>query len=273
MLLSCIPWRMITGWPNGTPEMSLEKFINLASCKYHLDGIEILNSYLFGKDCSYLKLIRRRLQENGLRVSQYTTDACFALDKGIERKHLIERLITEIDQTVFWGTNIMRVTGGVADLKISRSKSFERVIAGYSEVLSYAEERQVYLAFENHVTENGTELGGTLDEYVEIIKRINSPFFKANFDTGNAIAAGYNPLDFLKCIYPYLIHLHASDKRKKDHTILGEGDVDFPKIFNFLREQRYKGWVSVEYSLYGFEGLEKSIKYIKNFLTFESANE
>ncbi|MBI4026751.1 MAG: sugar phosphate isomerase/epimerase [Verrucomicrobia bacterium] len=269
MKLSCIPWAMILGWPDDKPELTVEELIDLAVGDYHLDGIEILNHYFRSKSADEVRKIRDRLLQKGLAVSQYSSDSAFALVEGVARNEMVERLKRDIDKTIFFNAGIMRITGGDPNPAISRGESFQKVIHGLAEVLPYAEQQRVVLALENHVVDQSCpEIGGRLDEFMEILARLESPFLRANFDTSNALKAGEDPLVFLETAYAHVVHLHISDHNNRDNAFcpVGEGDVDLSGVFKFLKAHDYDGWVSVECSSRGRAGLDRSVGYVRGLM-------
>ncbi|NMA09091.1 MAG: sugar phosphate isomerase/epimerase [Clostridiales bacterium] len=80
-----------------------------------------------------------------------------------------------------------------------------------------------------------------------------------NFDTANCILYGYgNPVDALYTFGPYVRSMHAKDGLPpcKPHsmgheTALGDGYVDFPKVFAKLKELGYNGHVTIEREISG----------------------
>ena len=91
---------------------------------------------------------------------------------------------------------------------------------------------------------------------LEVIKKINSPWIRINYDTGNVIFyGGVRPEEDVVAALPYLAHIHLKDKRggKKvwDFPPIGMGEIDFPRIFEILLEQGYSGPISVEIEVLG----------------------
>jgi L-ribulose-5-phosphate 3-epimerase len=96
----------------------------------------------------------------------------------------------------------------------------------------------------------------------EIVKKINHPNVKITYDTGNSIFYGdTRPEDDIKYAIPHMGNLHIKDKRGGykvwDFPALGEGDVDFDKIFSLLKN--YTGPMSVEVELDGKKNFIKVV--------------
>jgi hexulose-6-phosphate isomerase len=63
-----------------------------------------------------------------------------------------------------------------------------------------------------------------------------------NFDMGNSAYWGFDPDHELPLIGPWIKNVHVKDCTSKDYTLpLGDGDVDFKKVFTHLKKQKYDG--------------------------------
>lgn len=94
-----------------------------------------------------------------------------------------------------------------------------------------------------------------------------------NLDTANFILYGYgNPVDAMYTLGHMVRNIHAKDglpPTAPDHhgkeTNLGEGFVDFPKVFKMLKERGYDRYMIMENELSENTDdiIENSIKYLK----------
>ncbi len=99
----------------------------------------------------------------------------------------------------------------------------------------------------------------------EIMEKINHPAIGINYDTGNCIFYG-NSLpedDMIHCL-PWIIHIHLKDKiggyKVWNFPTLGEGEVDFKKIFSLLKEKQIDVPISVEIEYSG--SFDHPISYV-----------
>src|SRR5690625_540780 len=104
---------------------------------------------------------------------------------------------------------------------------------------------------------------------------------KINYDTGNLLFYGNTlPYDDLEASVDYVEFIHLKDKlgpnNEWNFPAIGDGDIDFPKIFNILEKANYKGPISVEieFTPSGPENLgqvnefvKRSFDYLSNILT------
>lgn len=122
----------------------------------------------------------------------------------------------------------------------------------------YAKEKGVTVCLEMHGEWcNNGKIGAS------IIKKINNPNIKLNYDTANVIFFGnVRAEDDLKYALPYMGYVHLKDNgsgKAKDWNFpaLGEGIIDFEKIFELLKEFDGPGSVEIE-----FDGKERSLEEI-----------
>lgn len=98
---------------------------------------------------------------------------------------------------------------------------------------------------------------------IQIVKAIHSPYLKLLWDPGNSYRAMkdqipeeyliFSLLEELAYIYPWIDHIHIKDYRYEpsyekpyQHVAFTNGDVDYERIFAYLRKHHYKNAVSLE---------------------------
>lgn len=98
-----------------------------------------------------------------------------------------------------------------------------------------------------------------------------------NLDVANLILYGKgNPVDALDVIGPLVRNLHAKDGRYPtdphklgEEVPIGQGKVDFPRLFQRLKELNYRGPVTIEREIEGpqqVEDIRKSITYLQGLM-------
>jgi sugar phosphate isomerase/epimerase len=123
-----------------------------------------------------------------------------------------------------------------------REQSLERM----RQLSHLAEELDVVLLHEN--CHGWAGQGAT--ETLLMLREIDSPYLRLVFDLGNGIAYGYEALDFLSSVLPWVDHVHVKDGRATAagavFTIPGQGEVDLVGCIRALREARFLGEYSLE---------------------------
>ena len=129
----------------------------------------------------------------------------------------------------------------------------DRLVAGLREVLDYAAEKNVIVAFE---PEPGM-LIDTTRAFEELLERIDTPNLRLTLDVGHLHCQGETPIpDVIRRWAPRLANVHVEDMRRgrHEHLMFGEGEIDFPPILRTLEEVGYIGGVYVELSRHSHEG-------------------
>ena len=150
------------------------------------------------------------------------------------------------------------------------SPDYRFFINNIKELAVYAKERGVDIYFET-----GQETPITL---VRTIKDVGTGNLFINCDVANLILYGKaNPTDAVRMFGPLIKDLHIKDGTypdREDPSHLGhekpipEGEVDFPAIIKILKENGYKGSLTIEYELgdKSKEYMEKTRLYLQNLL-------
>jgi sugar phosphate isomerase/epimerase len=139
---------------------------------------------------------------------------------------------------------------------------------------------------ENHYKDNYwkyPEFAQKREVFLEIVSRIDSPWFGVNFDPSNALVAGEDPLVLLEAVKHRVVTMHASDRfleggtiedlKTSDgragyasilkHGVIGRGLNDYDQIFSTLRNVGFEGWVSIEDGMNGMEELRESVSFLR----------
>ena len=112
-------------------------------------------------------------------------------------------------------------------------------------VIAHAEKEGVLLLIE---PEPGL-LVETADQFLELMRHIDSPAVGLNFDIGHAYCVGDDPATTIPRVARYIRHFHLEDiaaTRVHHHLVPGEGAIDFAATFQAIRQIGYDGWVTIE---------------------------
>jgi sugar phosphate isomerase/epimerase len=86
-------------------------------------------------------------------------------------------------------------------------------------------------------------------EYLEFVKRIDSPAVGLNFDVGHAYCVKEDPQDWIARMQPHTRHYHIEDiapTRVHRHLIPGHGAINFEATLHAIASTGYDGWLTVE---------------------------
>lgn len=123
----------------------------------------------------------------------------------------------------------------------------ERVFERLYKLVEIAKGEDIILLHENCSGWGGVNVNNT----IKMMNCINDPNLKLLFDIGNGIAYGYDSLDFLQLIYPYVAHVHIKDGYvnpvgEEVYTYPGEGTSKVYECMNFLVKKGYNGIFAIE---------------------------
>lgn len=126
----------------------------------------------------------------------------------------------------------------------------------------------------NILFETGGESPITL---LRLIREVNTGNLFVNLDTGNLIMYGYgNPCEAVMTLGQYVRNVHAKDGVPPTdpyaigaEKALGEGVVDFKRVFTLLKECGYDRFITIEREIDGEEqkrDIERGFMYLKEIL-------
>lgn len=116
------------------------------------------------------------------------------------------------------------------------------------ELIRYAEERGVVIGMEAHI---GAALD-TAEKAVELVRTIDSPHMKHNFDISHFDILGMSIEEAVRLMAPDAAHTHVKDQRGRapdfEFLIPGEGDFDFVAYLHAMHSAGYTGSITAEVS-------------------------
>ena len=103
----------------------------------------------------------------------------------------------------------------------------------------------------------------TMDKFAELHRRVDHPHFGLTLDVGHLHCLGELPIaPHIHAWKDVLWNVHIEDMRRgvHDHLMFGDGEMDFPPIFQALREIDYQGSVHVELSRHSHDAVNTATK-------------
>ena len=248
--------------------MKLEEWFPIAS-SLGVQGTEIHDRSLASFDAAYLDAIGKEIKKNGIVVSQFIGAADFTHPDPEARKNELAITKRNIDAAARLGANSVRLTAGQVHPNVSREQGVRWACEGLKAASDYAVEKKVWVAYEDHYKDyfwERPDFSQKGEIFLEIVERLRGTALRVNFDFGNPVMIGEDPIALLKKVVDLVVNVHCSDRFQGEypHQIAGQGSVDFPAGFKILHQAGYKGWLSSEYNgNQGVEGLRKSLEYIR----------
>jgi len=268
-----------------TRTMTLFDWIDLAAT-LGVDGVEMYPGFFESFEPSYLERVRAHLQRTGLEAPMMCASPDFTQPGAEERRAEVEREKQMIAVTAALGGRYCRVLSGQRRDEVSRADGVRWTVECITSLLDAAHSQGIVLNMENHYKDGywrHPEFAQSLDVFLEIIGRIDSPWFGVNYDPSNAIVAGEDPLAVLAAVKERVVTMHASDRyltggtiadlkaqdgsvgyaRNLKHGVIGKGLNDYDAIFSTLRQEGFDGWISIEDGENGMDELRESAAFLR----------
>jgi sugar phosphate isomerase/epimerase len=268
-----------------TKTMTLYDWIDLAAT-LGVDGVEMYPGFFESFEPACLARVAAHLERAGLQAPMMCASPDFTQPDPVARHAEVERERRMIEVTAALGGRYCRVLSGQRRDEVSRADGVRWTVECITAVLDTAESRGIVLNMENHYKDGywrNPEFAQDLDVFLEIIGRIDSPWFGVNYDPSNAIVAGDDPLVVLEAVKERVVTMHASDRyltsgttsdlkrqdgsvgyaRNLKHGVIGKGLNDYDTIFSTLRAQGFDGWVSIEDGENGMDELRESVAFLR----------
>ena len=221
------------------------KYIELASAPSYFEHIprpeiEVSKAIVDG--------VLQELKEYGLELQ------CLAGHTRLMKENGVENFKKFLDFAGFAG--VKYVTTDTGEVKDEEDK--KKFYGDIRELGDYAKEKGIIICLEMHGDWCNTGKVGA-----EIIKTANHPNVKLNYDTSNVTFYGnVRAEQDLQYAIPYMGYIHLKDNgsgKAKDWNFpaLGDGVLDFEKIFELLKYFDGPGSVEVE-----FDGKERTLEEI-----------
>ncbi len=244
--------------------LDLMGFVDYAAAQ-EVAGVELLD--IFWTDAEReIPQVKQRIADAGLEVAVFSISNNFVQPDARARAGELADLKRGVDFAVELGTDLLRVFSGDAREGVTQDQGNAWILEGLSAGAAYAESRGVTLALENH-----GRFAGRSDQVRDITEQVGSPALRVNFDTGNFLPVGQDPVAAARELAEWIVLVHLKDIRRAGDnepshvfldpagqlltgSVIGDGLVDLPALMTMLRETGYAGWLSLE-----FEGAEEPL--------------
>ena len=273
----------------GTRAMSVFKWIDMAR-SLDADGLEMYEGFFTSLDPAYLDSVGEAIQRAGFAMPMLCCSPDFTQPDSDGRKRAVEhegRMI-EVTRRLGGPRAVCRVLSGQRYPDVSLEQGLEWVIECIEAVLPVARQNDIVLGLENHYKDgfwSYPEFAQKKDVFLSLLNAVSErEYFGVQYDPSNAIVAGDDPVDLLRCVARRVVSMHASDRylvpgttieelRQADgtigyspnlrHGVTGKGLNDYDSIFRILAEHAYSGWISIEDGMNGMEEMAESLAVLR----------
>jgi sugar phosphate isomerase/epimerase len=136
----------------------------------------------------------------------------------------------------------------------------------------YAQQYKIIVGFHGHDSTNPDEFS-TAETFARAMKGA-SPFIGVNLDIGHFVAAGGDPVAYIREHHAKIVTLHIKDRKKNhgDNLPFGQGDTPIVAVLQLLRDNHWKIPANIEYE-YGTPGMDTIVEMKKCFAYCKKALE
>lgn len=261
---------------NGWSQLAFLDWAKKAGFEY----VELV-SYYMNNENNLIEVVKK-LQELNLRVSCYTILNDFSTGTDEAWNYYLK----DLEAAVKLKAPFVRVLTGGEDAGNAAEKAI--ILEGFKKAAIEGEKHNIIMVLENV----GVHSTHSNDVY-EIVSAVDSPQFRVNFDTANALLADEKPIDALIKLQPLTAYVHFKDfitdssdnysavisrdagreqvsfnGKKMTGITAGEGEVPLTEMISLLKKSGYEGFISQEYEGTGKSGEDtiKSLEYLKSIL-------
>jgi len=215
--------------------------------------------------------VRSRLERAGAGISQLTCAPDFVNPDADVRRRELESMREKVGIAARLGAKKVRVTAGIARPELGAEDAVAWASELLRELASTAEHVGVVLCLENHFRDrtwpaDAVDVTLAPDRFMTVVDTLRDSPVVVNFDTAQTMLSGADPVELLTQVEDRVRNLHAGDRRRgrREHAVIGEGDVDFEGVLGRLARCGYEGFVTVEDgSAAGDEGLRRAVAFLE----------
>jgi len=213
--------------------------------------------------------LKNALDQRGIKVSQL--DCHYAL----HRWQSIPYMINGIKMAHTIGCPAIATTDGAEVPEgMTLEQVYDRAIYHLSEALIFAKSYNIQINVEPH-----GPLTNNLEMLIQMMKHFDSPLLGLNFDTGNTMIAGNDPVAMVKELLPWINHFHVKDvapelqetigldtgiASSEVHVGQGINADNITQIVGILKEASWSGVMSLETK--GEANTLKSLEWFKSII-------
>jgi sugar phosphate isomerase/epimerase len=214
----------------------------------NVKGPEV-DKWLAAAPLDYFKGVRKKFNDAGVLIYAYT----YGFRKGFT------------DEEIERGFQIAQAMG-VKNITSSANVSVA------PRVDRYAQKYKIMVGFHGHDSTNPDEFS-TAETFARAMKGA-SPYIGVNLDIGHFVAAGGDPVAYIREHHAKIVTLHIKDRKKNhgDNLPFGQGDTPIVAVLQLLRDNHWKIPANIEYE-YGTPGMDTIVEMKKCFAYCKKALE
>ena len=274
-------WALVPPYidPKSTPGyLTLEECIQFFGT-LGVDGVELMDAYWHEHPVTDIKSV---CADAGLPIISY----CFAEDLVMpdekQRRAAVDAVRWRIDRAAELGAKLAMFWPGGIKEGVTEEQMWQLAVQGLKECAAHAASVGVTLVSENIDFAPWRPLHGTAAQCVALCQAVDSPAYRLVYDAGAALFTGDDPLEALRTMAPYMVHVHLKNSREvlpcerhercRDRvdgvnltgTVLDGGIAQIPALLEELKRLNYQGFILVEFQ--GEDDPRPALQYNLNYI-------
>ncbi|WP_215695015.1 sugar phosphate isomerase/epimerase family protein [Clostridium sp. MCC353] len=270
MKLSVLPVSLFSQLSSG--EMPVAAWAEYAQ-ELGADGFD--TSILFYPNHTPTTLNKIKEELKGIQI-QPVMVCCypdFTNPDAMERERQIDYLKRDLALISDLGFQYVRITAGQNHPGLDIEEGAKVCAGCFEQMISTAEKYGVKMVFENHSKPGAWPLidfSFRQEAFLAVFDKMKDLPVGINFDTANAVACGADPIKLLDQVIDKVWTVHLNDTAtvgKWTPAAVGEGLVDFDRIFEKLNAHGFDNWVCIEEaSGNGMEGIKNAVHFARKYV-------
>ena len=230
-------WEMQRDTWRGSPDDILD---TIAAAGYQ--GVEFSN-LMIGDYWDRPEDFRKALGKRGLELAAFAYSGTGFTDPAAYQEDLAgaEKALEFVAQF----SAILSIAGpsslspGDFEQKLAQACQF------YNEIARQGKKRGITVAVHPHSHHSSIVMNA--EQYDRLLAATEASGLMFTPDTGHIVRGGQDPLECFRRHRARIVHVHCKDVDAEGKwQQMGEGTCDFPRLFRFLEQTGYTGWVISE---------------------------
>jgi inosose dehydratase len=239
----------------GMPTVPIDTIVPFLA-QTGFEGIEptVIPGYsieLYSMDRAERQRVLQLINDHGLEIPAVAGHASMVESDPEAWARAFQRLCDTVDLCVEWAQGAtppaLDTTAGGKPEEWDALKPM--LVERLGALVAYGASRGVAIAMEPHFA---TAIS-TPERMLELIRLIDSPYLRVNFDISHFNIQGYSITQSVEMLAPVSAHTHIKDERGQvpdfEFLIPGEGEFDYPFYLQEMQRVGYSGHITAEISL------------------------
>lgn len=267
MKISCLPVSLFGAVQSG--EMSVKDWASEAK-RIGFDGCDLSMLMITGHTQTYLDSLRRDFESVGLPVVMATTYPDFTHPDAKQRQREMDYLMRDIALCDQLGIGYLRILAGQKHDGVGLEEGISLASEHLCQIDMMARKYDVKLVFENHAKPgawDNVDFSYPIDIFYAVFDKLKDSNIRLNFDIGNIVAQGKDPMEVLERVIDRVETVHISDMAEYGRFApveIGTGACPIRRVIERLNEYGFDGWYCIEEaSGHGIGGIANAYSYVR----------